>query len=76
MRRLTHLNRRGEAGDEALTQLERDSVSRSSAVQPIEQDWVNRVVKRFAYNVRFLPVSPQHSIIGSPTQMGVFISAT
>jgi 3' terminal RNA ribose 2'-O-methyltransferase Hen1 len=36
------------------------------------QDWANRVAARFGYNVRFLPVGPEDSAVGSPTQMGVF----
>lgn len=36
------------------------------------QEWANGVAARFAYNVRFLPVGPEDSTVGSPTQMGVF----
>ncbi len=36
------------------------------------QDWANRAAVRFGYNVRFLPVGPEDSVVGSPTQMGVF----
>ena len=36
------------------------------------QEWANRVAARFGYNVRFLPVGPEDSAVGSPTQMGVF----
>lgn len=36
------------------------------------QAWANDVAKRFGYNVRFLPVGPEDSVVGSPTQMGVF----
>src|SRR6266576_3680312 len=36
------------------------------------QTWANRVAARFGYNVRFLPVGPDDSVVGSPTQMGVF----
>ena len=36
------------------------------------QEWANRVAERFGYNVRFLPVGPEDSAAGSPTQMGVF----
>ena len=36
------------------------------------QDWANRVAARFGYNVRFLPVGPEDSVVGSPTQMAVF----
>jgi len=35
------------------------------------QEWANRVAARFGYNVRFLPVGPEDSAVGSPTQMGV-----
>jgi 3' terminal RNA ribose 2'-O-methyltransferase Hen1 len=36
------------------------------------QTWANGVAARFGYNVRFLPVGPEDSVVGSPTQMGVF----
>jgi 3' terminal RNA ribose 2'-O-methyltransferase Hen1 len=36
------------------------------------QNWANRVAARFSYNVRFLPVGPEDSAVGSPTQMAVF----
>jgi 3' terminal RNA ribose 2'-O-methyltransferase Hen1 len=36
------------------------------------QGWANRVATRFGYNVRFLPVGPEDSAVGSPTQMAVF----
>jgi 3' terminal RNA ribose 2'-O-methyltransferase Hen1 len=35
------------------------------------QEWANRVAARFGYNVRFLSVGPEDSVVGSPTQMGV-----
>jgi len=36
------------------------------------QIWANGVAARFGYNVRFLPVGPEDSAVGSPTQMAVF----
>jgi 3' terminal RNA ribose 2'-O-methyltransferase Hen1 len=36
------------------------------------QDWANRVAERFNYSVRFLPVGPEDSRVGSPSQMAVF----
>jgi len=36
------------------------------------QKWANRIAARFGYNGRFLPVGPEDSVVGSPTQMGVF----
>jgi 3' terminal RNA ribose 2'-O-methyltransferase Hen1 len=36
------------------------------------QEWANSVAARFGYNVRFLPVGPEDSAVGSPTQMGIF----
>jgi 3' terminal RNA ribose 2'-O-methyltransferase Hen1 len=36
------------------------------------QEWANRVAARFGYNVRFLPIGSEDSVVGSPTQMGVF----
>jgi 3' terminal RNA ribose 2'-O-methyltransferase Hen1 len=40
------------------------------------QAWANGVAARFGYNVRFLPVGPEDSTVGSPTQMGVFERST
>jgi 3' terminal RNA ribose 2'-O-methyltransferase Hen1 len=36
------------------------------------QDWAQAVAGRFGYDVRFLPVGPEHEALGAPTQMGVF----
>jgi 3' terminal RNA ribose 2'-O-methyltransferase Hen1 len=36
------------------------------------QEWANRVAGRFGCTVRFLPVGPEDSAVGSPTQMAVF----
>jgi len=36
------------------------------------QEWASRVAARFGYNVRVLPVGPEDSAVGAPTQMGVF----
>ncbi len=36
------------------------------------QSWANKIAERFKYSVRFLPVGPEDSILGSPTQMAVF----
>lgn len=36
------------------------------------QIWATSVAKRFKYSVRFLSVGPEDSVVGSPTQMGVF----
>jgi hypothetical protein len=36
------------------------------------QAWANTIAARFGYSVRFLPVGPEDSTVGSPTQMGVF----
>lgn len=36
------------------------------------QSWANGVAARFGYHARFLPVGPEDSALGSPTQMGVF----
>jgi SAM-dependent methyltransferase len=36
------------------------------------QEWAKRVNERFGHNVRFLPVGPEDSTVGSPTQMGIF----
>lgn len=37
------------------------------------QSWATRVAGRFGYSVRFLPIGPEDSAVGSPTQMGIFI---
>jgi 3' terminal RNA ribose 2'-O-methyltransferase Hen1 len=34
--------------------------------------WAQGIAKRFGYAVRFLPVGPEDSAAGAPTQMGVF----
>ena len=36
------------------------------------QAWAHGIAERFGYAVRFLPVGPEHSEYGPPTQMGVF----
>jgi 3' terminal RNA ribose 2'-O-methyltransferase Hen1 len=36
------------------------------------QSWANAIAERFGYAVRFLPVGPEDSVVGSPTQMGIF----
>jgi 3' terminal RNA ribose 2'-O-methyltransferase Hen1 len=36
------------------------------------QEWANRVATSSGYNTRFLPVGPEDSTIGSPTQMAIF----
>jgi 3' terminal RNA ribose 2'-O-methyltransferase Hen1 len=36
------------------------------------QDWANRVAGCFGYDVRFVPVGPEDSMVGSPTQMALF----
>ena len=35
-------------------------------------DWAGEVAARFGYGVRFLPVGPEDSELGAPTQMAVF----
>jgi 3' terminal RNA ribose 2'-O-methyltransferase Hen1 len=36
------------------------------------QAWAGGVAARFGYTVRFLPVGPEDSAVGAPTQMAVF----
>src|SRR5713226_7506540 len=36
------------------------------------QSWASDLAGRFGYNVRFLPVGPEHIEFGPPTQMAVF----
>jgi 3' terminal RNA ribose 2'-O-methyltransferase Hen1 len=36
------------------------------------QGWANAAAERFGYSVRFLPIGPEDTEVGSPTQMGVF----
>lgn len=40
------------------------------------EDWATGIAARFGYSVRFLPVGPEHSEFGSPTQMAVFTMAS
>jgi 3' terminal RNA ribose 2'-O-methyltransferase Hen1 len=37
------------------------------------QAWAIAIAERFGYSARFLPVGPEDSVVGSPTQMGVFV---
>lgn len=39
------------------------------------QSWANGVAGRFGYGVRFLPVGPEDSSVGAPTQMAVLTRA-
>lgn len=34
--------------------------------------WAQGIAERFGYSVRFLPIGPEDSVVGAPTQMGVF----
>ena len=36
------------------------------------QNWADGMANRFGYSVRFLPVGPEDSALGAPTQMAVF----
>ena len=36
------------------------------------QSWASGIAGRFGYGVRFLPVGPEDSNVGAPTQMGIF----
>jgi 3' terminal RNA ribose 2'-O-methyltransferase Hen1 len=36
------------------------------------QSWADGIAGRFAYSVRFMPIGPEDSVVGSPTQMGIF----
>jgi 3' terminal RNA ribose 2'-O-methyltransferase Hen1 len=36
------------------------------------QDWAHSMATRFGYAVRFLPVGPDDSALGAPTQMAIF----
>jgi len=36
------------------------------------QDWAGGIAKRFGYSVRYLPVGPESSEVGAPSQMAVF----
>ena len=35
-------------------------------------DWAGEIAARYGYSVRFLPVGPEDTDLGAPTQMGVF----
>lgn len=36
------------------------------------EDWAGELAGRFGYAVRFLPIGPEGSTVGPPTQMGIF----
>jgi 3' terminal RNA ribose 2'-O-methyltransferase Hen1 len=36
------------------------------------QNWANAMAKRFGYAVRFLPVGPEDTALGAPTQLAIF----
>ena len=36
------------------------------------QSWASGMAERFGYSVGFLPIGPEDSALGSPTQMGIF----
>jgi len=36
------------------------------------QAWARRIGERFGYDARFVPIGPEDTAVGSPTQMGVF----
>ena len=36
------------------------------------ESWANSIATRFGYGVSFVPIGPEDSIVGSPTQMGIF----
>jgi 3' terminal RNA ribose 2'-O-methyltransferase Hen1 len=36
------------------------------------RSWASALADRFGYSIRFLPVAPEDSLVGSPTQMGIF----
>lgn len=36
------------------------------------QSWANKIVDRYRYRVRFLPIGPEDSRFGAPTQMAIF----
>ena len=36
------------------------------------ESWASGVAERFGYQARFLPVGPEDSVVGAPTQMAIF----
>ena len=36
------------------------------------RDWAERISRTYNYEVRYLPVGPEDSVVGAPTQMAVF----
>jgi 3' terminal RNA ribose 2'-O-methyltransferase Hen1 len=36
------------------------------------ETWANRIATRYGYSVRFLPIGPEDSLVGAPSQMAVF----
>jgi 3' terminal RNA ribose 2'-O-methyltransferase Hen1 len=37
------------------------------------QEWATTITQRFGYMVRLLPIGPEDTTVGAPTQMGVFV---
>jgi hypothetical protein len=35
-------------------------------------EWSQGIADRYGYSVRFLPVGPEDSAVGAPTQMAIF----
>ena len=58
-------------GQLAVTKL-RHGDHRFEWTRPEFQAWATVVAARFGYGVRFLPVGPEDSAFGSPTQMAIF----
>ena len=38
------------------------------------ETWAQGVADRHGYGVRFLPIGPEDSVVGAPSQMGIFTS--
>jgi 3' terminal RNA ribose 2'-O-methyltransferase Hen1 len=36
------------------------------------QEWAQGVAQKFGYSARFAPIGPEDSVVGAPTQMGIF----
>jgi hypothetical protein len=34
--------------------------------------WAHSMAQRFGYAVRYLPIGPEDSVVGAPTQMAIF----
>ena len=39
------------------------------------QQWGNNISEKFGYSVQFIPIGQENTVVGAPTQMGIFTKA-